>query len=500
MLHLLITCTCSSPAPAPLRAAPCTSGSEGGEANLRRLLDKAAAAGSPGAEDMAGLAALVARAEGKEGQEAVTAACQTSLGHLHHLLGEEGGLGEGWLAMVVAVVVTLVARLRGEEAGEHRRALCQAWLLALLSHLAQRAVAAVGKRLWGAGWTPPLPALQEVKVEEEQPKKRRNKLEELLRRRRRSGSGSEGDGGSGEESGEEGEGEIYHSDESEDELSSRGDLLDGSSDSELDVVVEEEEEGQVSEEELVEAAEGTGLLPGLLLCLAWLADGLAEGVLAQTGPGSDQLWTNLAALCSVLGSGAGRVAASARVERARGDRGALPEDWLLRGLVEGEVEWSEEVRARHRGAVRVGRLEGARRWLCAHTDSKIAWSEEQGLAYLRQEEQEKQERESKKEKMKHMAELWLRQEVRQLEEEVEEGSRAVVVVDGSVMAQGLAVVRRAVGQRRGTVVVPAVAVQQLDFLKKKERGAREAIRFGFVKFWICTILLFFIVLLSNRVA
>ena len=430
---------------------------------------------------VAGLAALVARVEGKAGQEAVTAACQTSLGHLHHLLGEEGGLGEGWLALVVAVVVTLVARLRGEEAGEHRRALCQAWLLALLSHLAQRAVAGVGARLWGAAWSPPLPALQETKVEEEQPKKRRNKLEELLRRRRRSGSGSEGEVGSGEESGEEGEGEIYHSDESEDELSSRGDLLEGSSDSELDVVVEEEEEGRVSEEELVEAAEDTGLLPGLLLCLAWLADGLAEGVLAQTGPGSDQLWTNLAALCSVLGAGAaaGRVVASARVERARGDRGALPEDWLLRGLVEGEVEWGEEVRARQRGAVRVSRLEGARRWLCAHTDSKIAWSEAQGLAYLRQEEQEKQERESKKEKMKHMAELWLRQEVRQLEEEVEEGSRAVVVVDGSVLAQGLAVVRRAVGQRRGTVVVPAVAVQQLDFLKKRERGAREAIRLDF---------------------
>ena len=95
---------------------------------------------------VAGLMALVAMVEGKEGPEAVTAACQTSLGHLYRLLEEEGGLGEGWLALVVAVVVTLVARLRGEEKGEYRKALCQVWLLALLSHLAQRAVAAVGVR------------------------------------------------------------------------------------------------------------------------------------------------------------------------------------------------------------------------------------------------------------------------------------------------------------------------------------------------------------------
>ena len=43
-------------------------------------------------------------------------------------------------------------------------------------------------------------------------------------------------------------------------------------------------------------------------------------MLIQTGPGSDQLWTNLAA---------GKGAASARAERARGDRGGRTRDQAL---------------------------------------------------------------------------------------------------------------------------------------------------------------------------
>jgi hypothetical protein len=138
------------------------------------------------------------------------------------------------------------------------------------------------------------------------------------------------------------------------------------------------------------------------------------------------------------------------------------------------MDWSREVPPGAQGAVRLARLAQARDWLCSHPDSKIAWSEQHGVAYLRKEEDEKQERESKKEKMKHMAELWLRQEVRQLEEEAVQV--ALVVPDGPALAHGLATFRRAVSSGRASLLVPAVAVQQLDFLKRTERGAREAIR------------------------
>ena len=116
--------------------------------------------------------------------------------------------------------------------------------------------------------------------------------------------------------------------------------------------------------------------------------------------------------------------------------------------------------------VRVGEV---RSWLCGHQDSKIGWSEGRGQAYVK-----KEEGMGKKKVMKHMAELWLRQEVKELEKEAgKEGG--VVVVDGQALSTNLQMVKRTLGLKF-TVIVPAVAVQQLDGLKKTEKGARDAIR------------------------
>ena len=84
---------------------------------------------------VASLQRLVAAVEKKEEQEAVTGACQDSLAHLHYLLGDEveEQLEGPWLALVIATMVTLQSRVKSDEAGDYRRALCQAWLLALLS-------------------------------------------------------------------------------------------------------------------------------------------------------------------------------------------------------------------------------------------------------------------------------------------------------------------------------------------------------------------------------
>ena len=387
---------------------------------------------------------LVAAVERKEEQESVTSACQVSLGHLHYLLGDEveGGLDGPWLALVISTMVALQARMKGDEVGDYRRALCQAWLLALLSHIAQRVVGLVGKATWGEGWQPKAPHLPvlvdpspEVQVDG---KKKRNRLEELLRRRRRRSGSSDDEEGSEEddlncdqdreeEEEEEEEDDIYQSD-SDEELSDRSDFLNNSdSDSELDVVIEEEEVIAAPEptvNDIANAAEATGLIPALRLLLAWLSAPLADGVLAQTGPGSDQLWSNLAAMCTTLTSW-----------EVKDHGGALPEDWLLRGLAGAEEEWGKEVGMSIRPMVRLARLARSRTWLCDHPDSKIAWSNEHKMAYLRQQEEEKQELVNKKEKMKHMAELWLRQEVRELEEEAVADNLSLVIVDGPALAQ-----------------------------------------------------------------
>ena len=243
-----------------LRAAACSQGAEVGQANLARLLEKSARRGGegegPGADMVASLLLLVAAVVGGKEQEEVTAACQTSLGHLHLLLScQEQELEGPWLSLVVAAVVCLLHRLQGQEA-DYRVALCQAWLLALLSHLAQKVAHAVARKVWGLAWQEPTPHLKELEKElglkPEETKKKRTKLNELLRRRRRSGSGSEGDDASEDDSETE---EIFESD-SDSELSDRSDLLDNSSDSEADVVIEDEELAAVpSEWELVAAVE-----------------------------------------------------------------------------------------------------------------------------------------------------------------------------------------------------------------------------------------------------
>ena len=117
----------------------------------------------------------------------------------------------------------------------------------------------------------------------------------MLRRRRRSGS-------EGDESKESSD-EIFESDTDEepsdgqDELS---DVLNSSSDDELDVVIEETKSSSVPTVlDLVISVEASQLVPGIRLCLAWLGADMAEGVLGQTGPGSEQLWHNLARMLTV---------------------------------------------------------------------------------------------------------------------------------------------------------------------------------------------------------
>ena len=100
--------------------------------------------------------------------------------------------------------------------------------------------------------------------------------------------------------------------------------------------------------DLVISVEASQLVPGIRLCLAWLGADLTQGVLGQTGPGSEQLWHNLARMMSVLSPECrAGLETSPRVERLRaeGEDGPLWEDWLLARVVyQSGVRWERDVR------------------------------------------------------------------------------------------------------------------------------------------------------------
>ena len=96
--------------------------------------------------------------------EIVTLACQQSLAH--QLLDHPGQLSGAWLALTVSVVVMLLNKIsKGDKANNVSVGLCQARLLALLSHLALRVVGTVGREVWGEELElPPIDLVEETEI------------------------------------------------------------------------------------------------------------------------------------------------------------------------------------------------------------------------------------------------------------------------------------------------------------------------------------------------
>ena len=243
--------------------------------NLDRALERA---GRSGAGLVPSLARLVVAVLAGAGQEEVSLCAQQGLASLQAGLGEAGQAGElagSWLSITVAVLVMLV---------EHKtEPVCQACLLALLSHLAASRSAAVLAALPGLA----APEPSQVIAKENSKKKRL----ELMRRRRPAQSGSEG------EDTEDSSEEIFDSDEEDvvvddDDEEDESYLVDSSSEE------EEEDEERVTLADLVTISNTGQELQGITVCLAWLEQ--HGEVVEQTGPGSEQLWANLASLFSLL--------------------------------------------------------------------------------------------------------------------------------------------------------------------------------------------------------
>ena len=463
-----------------LRCVNCKVGAENGQANLKRLLEgeKGEEAGGVEAELVAGLVSLVRSVRAGESQEKLTASCQQSLTSLHScLLAPSLGLSSSWLNISVASVILLV---------QHRaEPLCQAWLLAILSHLAGKLSQDILAEYPELERKEPEEAVEEKKEEKEEKaevnKKKKNRLEDLLRRRRAGQSGSEG------ENSEESSDETFESDEEfDEELEEEGDnsdefYLESSSeeDDEDEDVVVEEKVVIPSQAELVSLANRGEILKTVVLCQTWLQS--HHEILAQTGSGSEQMWENLATFFDVvcLSAREGLLQSPEVTELLSQQESSekitpLPEDWLLRGIFserDESFDWSRQFSSQTEEQVgRLRRVADFRTWLCGQADSKITWDSDNNLTRFRKDIVET----DKKNVMKHMAELWLRQEVDNLENAEKEGG--TVVVDCPALVSNLPMVKRTLSLKKVTVVVPSVAVRQLDSLKKVERGAREAIR------------------------
>ena len=437
-----------------------------------RLLDKPIEYGSDGRNLVSGLLQLVKIVFQGEGQESVTEGCRHSLSYLHTcLVDSPKDLSGPWLSLAVSVIILLV---------QHKaEPVCQAWMMAILSHLAGKIVNNILHKF---------PELEVKEIEEEEEvieeskepkedvKRRKNKLESMMRRRR---------AGSEEENSEESSDETVESDEDvededdEDEESDEDFMVESSSDNDDDDVVVEETPAP-TQREVVDAANEGNYLSALILCQTWLTQ--HPHLLAQTGQGSEQMWQNIANLLNILYLEP-RDALPANVEvsvviedvKSNGKQPPLPEDWLIRGHnseADEKILWNTVIENKVKeNILRVLRVDDFKKWLSKHPDSKITWDSDRKMTRFKKAVEET----DKNNVMKHMAELWLRQEVKELEKESDKDG-GLAVVDSQALVTGLNIIRRTVSLKRFTLIIPSVAVSELDFLKKTERGAREAIR------------------------
>ncbi|XP_065334944.1 nonsense-mediated mRNA decay factor SMG5 isoform X1 [Cloeon dipterum] len=84
--------------------------------------------------------------------------------------------------------------------------------------------------------------------------------------------------------------------------------------------------------------------------------------------------------------------------------------------------------------------------------------------------------------MQHMGQLWLQEEVRNLESRVSHGKgncafSPYIVVDSSALLSKLHLVKLLIKSKQFVVVIPSVVLEGLDNIKKESGSARESVRF-----------------------
>lgn len=479
---------------------------DGGDSNLCRLLDKSEKEVNnlmdkpPASVASVYMLQLVAHLLEDRKEDDIILACQQSLASVHQAVsvatnGQQQQLQQpvepAWLARLTACMVLVVVRLGSSSGAVARVGLCHAWLLALTSHLAGLVVNSLGKGLWGEDWTEASVNTEDVRICEDDEKKedkssveperaekkKRKKLSDMLRRRRISNSGSSDDSDLSEDdepltnSDDDGSNTSDSASNSDDDLYFSDTDDEYFSDDDDDIVIESVDVDRPDSRKVVEVLESLGLLPALHVCLVWLQ--AQPQVLAGMGEGGEQLWTKLARLFTLLNLDSDNYSRNDRIHRLKTKNATTPveEEFYLRDLdlfVEqlNGCEWSRNPAGGSLGetAARLGRLEAWRDWLVARTECPVRWREvDGGRAVLVQ-----PARQEKKSVMKHMAELWLKEEVNNLEKNRSDMC-CVFVVDAPALTVDLNMVRRVAGYKKFTMIVPQVVVRELDNDKKHVR-------------------------------
>ena len=322
----------------------------------------------------------------------------------------------------------------------------------------------------------------------EAPKAAKKRVKDFFRRRRRRSTSDSSSSESSDES-------ASSDSDSSSERDSSDSSSDNSEDDDDDVIVEDTTD-IVTTLEIVKLVGGHHLIQAIRLCSLWLME--SQDILKESGDTSAILWVRLSKIFNAISLDNPALETSPSVEEAR--RGLaedvlqipLQEDFLLKGtslavLRQEAIRWSEsgEISIEQKGVIRILQLQELGQWLCKIPHSRIGVKETKFFVKPKEEalksEASKLEKttEHRREIMENMAQLWLEQEVRDLEGKHSDGfghCSPYIVVDHWALTRDVNLLKDVVSTKQFVVIVPAATVQELDRMKRNETGARNAIR------------------------
>lgn len=141
-----------------------------------------------------------------------------------------------------------------------------------------------------------------------------------------------------------------------------------------------------------------------------------------------------------------------------------------------DIDWNNEGGNRSKESKFIARYKqfvSWRDWLVKMEGCPVRWRQEEARAVV-----VKVAEPDKKCVMKHMAELWLKEEVNNLEMRGGGGGdeRCIIIVDCAAMLSDPHMIKRVAGYKKFKMIVPQVVIRELDNIKKQNRNARLSIR------------------------
>ncbi len=454
--------------------------------------------------------------------------CQKSLCGLHGCLYNPN-MSSRRLQMTTYQVLVLILVLSKAGNSEIKQKVTRAYLVALFTNITTKILADLTLELYGpealikAFEDNPEPEeendldAERDKKSEGTPTKQSKKKGDRRRRRIMNGrAGSDSSVGEEVDSDESAQDSSDEEDLSETESESENDddengllesdSFDDDSDSEEDVIIEEARE-IVTTMDLVNEMATHPLIESFCLSALWLQEN--KSVIHEAGENCYILWKRLCTLFNTANLDNDSLVKDDHVSGINIDnllKIPFPEDKLSKGIglfsgKHDQVEFDAEVilTKHQKGVLRLKQLGDMKDWLCRHPQCGISLDEEGQARFdpanIKDEsdntpkveqqniDEEEKENEKKEAVMTSMAQLWLQQEV----EDLESGGRAgqngylsqyspYLVIDHFALIRNTNLVKDVVSSKRFAVIIPKTVVQELDGMKKDDIRARHAIR------------------------